>query len=126
MLSNGTLQRNPQAMTLGLTYTPVPMVGFALEHTQGQSGNNDVAKVALNYRVGIPWEQQLDPDAVRITRTLSGSRNDLVDRNNDIVLEYRKQQVIHLTLPPSITGKEGQSIPLNYQVNARHGLQRID
>ncbi|EAT7143720.1 inverse autotransporter beta domain-containing protein, partial [Salmonella enterica subsp. enterica serovar Enteritidis] len=36
---------------------------------------------------------QLDPDAVGALRSLAGSRYDLTDRNNDIILEYRKQEV---------------------------------
>ncbi|EAT8162262.1 TPA_asm: adenylate cyclase, partial [Salmonella enterica] len=45
------------------------------------------------YRIGDSLRSQLDPDAVGALRSLAGSRYDLTDRNNDIILEYRKQEV---------------------------------
>lgn len=36
-------------------------------------------------------QKQLDPNEVAARRSLAGSRYDLVDRNNNIVLEYRKK-----------------------------------
>ncbi len=36
---------------------------------------------------------------------LAGSRYDLVERNNNIVLEYRKSEVIRIALPERIEGK---------------------
>ncbi|EDE2417199.1 adenylate cyclase, partial [Salmonella enterica subsp. enterica serovar Enteritidis] len=43
--------------------------------------------------IGDSLRSQLDPDAVGALRSLAGSRYDLTDRNNDIILEYRKQEV---------------------------------
>ncbi|QKX44088.1 inverse autotransporter beta domain-containing protein [Escherichia coli] len=37
-------------------------------------------------------QKQLDPNEVAARRSLAGSRYDLVDRNNNIVLEYRKKR----------------------------------
>ncbi|VTR48620.1 Invasin [Serratia fonticola] len=53
----------------------------------------------LNYRLGESWQAQIDPSAVAASRTLAGSRYDLVERNNQIVLEYQKQTLIQLALP---------------------------
>lgn len=36
-------------------------------------------------------QKQLDPNEVAARRSLAGSRYELVDRNNNIVLEYRKK-----------------------------------
>lgn len=41
---------------------------------------------------------------------LAGSRYDLVERNNNIVLEYRKSEVIRIALPERIEGKGGQTV----------------
>ncbi|CNH77589.1 putative adhesin [Yersinia mollaretii] len=120
-------QKNPSALTASVSYTPFPLVNLALEHTIGNSGKNKTGvNLAVNYEINTPWQKQIDPAAVQTTRTLAGSRMDLVDRNNNIVLEYRKQQVVTLNLPAKVSGKEKQVLPINYTFNARHGLDRIE
>ncbi len=120
-------QKNPSALTASVSYTPFPLVNLALEHTIGNSGKNKTGvNLAVNYEINTPWQKQIDPAAVKATRTLAGSRMDLVDRNNNIVLEYRKQQVVTLNLPAKVSGKEKQVLPINYTFNARHGLDRIE
>ncbi|WP_392432283.1 Ig-like domain-containing protein [Yersinia sp. HM-2024] len=120
-------QKNPSALTAGVSYTPIPLVSLGLDHTIGNGGKTKTGvNVAVNYEINTPWQQQIDPTAVQATRTLAGSRMDLVDRNNNIVLEYRKQQVVTLNLPDKISGKETQVLPVNYTFNARHGLDRIE
>ncbi|MGE4802845.1 Ig-like domain-containing protein [Yersinia hibernica] len=120
-------QKNPSAFTAGVSYTPIPLVSLGLDHTMGNGGKNKTGlNLAVNYEINTPWHKQIDPAAVQTTRTLAGSRMDLVDRNNNIVLEYRKQQVVTLNLPEKISGKEKQLLPINYTANARHGLDRIE
>ncbi|HEN3480611.1 TPA: Ig-like domain-containing protein [Yersinia enterocolitica] len=120
-------QKNPSALTAGISYTPIPLVSLGLDHTFGHGGKKKTGmNVAVNYEINTPWQQQIDPAAVQATRTLAGSRMDLVDRNNNIVLEYRKQQVVTLNLPEKVSGKEKQVVPINYTFNARHGLDRIE
>lgn len=120
-------QKNPSALTGSVSYTPFPLLNLALEHTIGNSGKNKTGvNLAVNYEINTPWQKQIDPAAVKATRTLAGSRMDLVDRNNNIVLEYRKQQVVTLNLPAKVSGKEKQVLPINYTFNARHGLDRIE
>ncbi|CRY09052.1 putative adhesin [Yersinia enterocolitica] len=120
-------QKNPSALTAGVSYTPIPLVSLGLDHTIGNGGKKKTGvNVAVNYEINTPWQQQIDPAAVQTTRTLAGRRMDLVDRNNNIVLEYRKQQVVTLNLPEKVSGKEKQVVPINYTFNARHGLDRIE
>ncbi|WP_227728608.1 Ig-like domain-containing protein [Yersinia proxima] len=120
-------QKNPSALTAGVSYTPIPLVSLGLDHTIGNGGKNKTGfNFGVNYEINTPWQKQIDPAAVQATRTLAGSRMDLVDRNNNIVLEYRKQQVVTLNLPDNISGKETQILPINYTFNARHGLDRIE
>ncbi len=120
-------QKNPSALTASVSYTPFPLVSMALDHTIGQGGKNKTGlNLAVNYEINTPWKKQIDPASVQAARTLAGSRMDLVDRNNNIVLEYRKQQVVTLNLPDKIRGKEKQVLPISYTANARHGLDRIE
>lgn len=84
-------QKDPYAVTLGLNYTPVPLVTMGLNQKMGKSGENDTqVNLALTWTPGVPLSAQLDPSQVALRRTLQGGRMDLVDRNNNIVLEYRK------------------------------------
>lgn len=87
------LQKDPYAVTFGVDYTPVPLFTIKGEHKQGQDAHK-MAKVELtmNYRLGVPLKDQLDPNMVQVARSLKGSRYDLVDRNNYIVLEYKEKK----------------------------------
>lgn len=120
-------QRDPHAITAGVNYTPVPLLTFNAEYRQGQSGQNDARLgVEMRYQLGGPWRQQLDPGAVSALRSLAGSRHDLVERNNNIVLEYRKKEVIRLHTTETVTGHAGEKKSLGVLINSKYGLARID
>ncbi|MGK3141069.1 inverse autotransporter beta domain-containing protein [Pantoea sp. C2G6] len=120
-------QRDPHAITAGLSYTPVPLITLAGEQRQGQSGQSDTrVMVNMNYQLGVPWRSQMDPAAVAAMRSLTGSRYDLVERNNNIVLEYRRKEVIKLHTVDLITGKAGEQKSLGVSVTTTYGLSRID
>jgi len=120
-------QKDPHAITAGINYTPVPLITLGGEQRQGQSGQNDTRfTVNMNYQLGVPWRRQVDPAAVAAMRSLAGSRYDLVERNNNIVLEYRKKEVIRLHTVDLITGKAGEQKSLGVSVTSTYGLARID
>jgi adhesin/invasin len=88
------LQSNPSAVTTGISYTPVPLVSMAVNYRQGQGSMNDTQfQVNLRYDFGHDWRYQLNPENVDTLRTLAGSRYDLVERNNQIILQYKKKDV---------------------------------
>ncbi|EMM4085886.1 Ig-like domain-containing protein [Shigella flexneri] len=120
-------QKNPHAVTLGLDYTPVPLLTFGVNQKFGKGGEDDFqVNMAMTWTPGVPLRDQLDPSAVAARRTLMGGRQELVDRNNNIVLEYRKQDIISLSLPPEITGDEKTDHPVTAKVTAKHGLDHIE
>ena len=120
-------QKNPHAITAGVNYTPVPLITLGAEQRQGQSGINDTRiTLDMNYQLGVPWHSQLNPDAVAAMRSLIGSRYDLVERNNNIVLEYRKKEALQLHTADLITGKAGEQKSLQVSVTSTYGLSRID
>ncbi|HGN9372229.1 TPA: inverse autotransporter beta domain-containing protein [Citrobacter pasteurii] len=120
-------QKNPHAITAGVNYTPVPLISLGAEQRQGESGKNDTRlTLDMNYQLGVPWRSQLNPDAVAAMRSLIGSRYDLVERNNNIVLEYRKKEVLRLHTADLITGKAGEQKSLQVSVTSTYGLSRID
>ncbi|EFF9680569.1 hypothetical protein GLR44_09360 [Escherichia coli] len=120
-------QKDPHAISAEVTYTPVPLLTLSAGHKQGKSGENDTRfGLEVNYRIGEPLEKQLDTDSIRERRVLAGSRYDLVERNNNIVLEYRKSEVIRIALPERIEGKGGQTLSLGLVVSkATHGLKNV-
>ncbi|WP_394776183.1 inverse autotransporter beta domain-containing protein [Escherichia coli] len=120
-------QKDPHAISAEVTYTPVPLLTLSAGHKQGKSGENDTRfGLEVNYRIGEPLAKQLDTDSIRERRILAGSRYDLVERNNNIVLEYRKSEVIRIALPERIEGKGGQTLSLGLVVSkATHGLKNV-
>ncbi|WP_319931183.1 inverse autotransporter beta domain-containing protein [Xenorhabdus santafensis] len=126
LLSEKQRQKNPAAFTFGINYTPIPLVTLGLDRRQSASGGGDILfNLGLNYEIGTPWSKQVDPDAVAFRRTLQGGRYDLVDRNNQIVLEYRKKNLIRLMMETRISGRGGAVIPLNVTVSSKNGLKEI-
>lgn len=86
------LQSNPSAVTLGLNYTPVPLVTVGTNYRRGQDDLDDVQfQVDVHYDFGHDWRYQMSPENVALERSLEGSRTDLVERNNQIVMQYRKK-----------------------------------
>lgn len=68
-------------------------------------------------------QKQLDPNEVAARRSLAGSRFDLVDRNNNIVLEYRKKELVRLTLIDPVTGKSGEVKSLVSSLQTKYALK---
>lgn|GEM_PF-6905489 len=68
-------------MTLGVDYTPVPLVTIGAGYKQGNSDQNEVtANISFDYPIGTPLSKQRDASAVADMCTLAGSRMDFVDR----------------------------------------------
>ncbi|MGP2408196.1 YrIlm family inverse autotransporter adhesin [Yersinia sp. 2553 StPb PI] len=120
-------QKNPHSITAGVNYTPIPLVTIGAEHRVGKGGQNDSnINVQFNYRLGETWQSHIDPSAVAASRTLAGSRYDLVERNNYIMLDYQKQNLVRLALPESLAGDPLSLHTITAQVTATHGLKHID
>ncbi|WP_447884865.1 inverse autotransporter beta domain-containing protein, partial [Serratia fonticola] len=119
--------RNPAALTAGLSYTPFPLLSLGVERRQGTtSGEGDTRfNLGLNYDINGSWSRQIDPDAVNDKRTLAGARYDLIERNNEIVLEYRKQELIRLKVDSLVSGESGQTKDINLNINAKYGVGSV-
>ncbi|QLR76545.1 intimin-like inverse autotransporter SinH [Citrobacter freundii] len=99
LFGTDNLQKNPHAVTVGLNYTPVPMVTLGADYKAGTGDNNDLnVNATVTYQLGTPLAAQLDPENVKIQHSLMGSRTDFVDRNNFIILEYREKDPLDVTL----------------------------
>lgn len=117
-------QSNPHAITAGLNYTPFPLMTFSAEQRQGKQGENDTRfAVDFTWLPGSAMQKQLDSNEVAARRSLAGSRYDLVDRNNNIVLEYRKKELVRLTLTDPVTGKSGEVKSLVSSLQTKYALK---
>ncbi|OKP03456.1 inverse autotransporter beta domain-containing protein [Xenorhabdus eapokensis] len=130
LFNRDSKQKNPSLGRVGLNYTPIPLVTMGVDYKYGGSGHSETLFQAnLNYRFGIPIGDQFSPASVASMRTLAGSRYDLVERNNHIVLDYRKKsQELQLMLPENvIVGYSLQKWPTPIQVaaNEKSRVKRI-
>ncbi|SET55913.1 inverse autotransporter beta domain-containing protein [Thorsellia anophelis] len=117
-------QNDPRAVAIGLNYTPVPLVTIGAEHKMGEHGLDESSiNLSFNIALGKSFEAQIDPDEVKNQRSLIGSRYDLVNRNNLIVLE-RKTNKFLISLPSMISGKGGQIVPLD--MSSSDGIVRYE
>ncbi|MFI0610690.1 Ig-like domain-containing protein [Escherichia coli] len=117
-------QSNPHAITAGLNYTPFPLMTFSAEQRQGKQGENDTRfAVDFTWQPGSAMQKQLDPNEIAARRSLAGSRYELVDRNNNIVLEYRKKELVRLTLTDPVTGKSGEVKSLVSSLQTKYALK---
>ncbi|MDF0604049.1 inverse autotransporter beta domain-containing protein [Neisseriaceae bacterium TC5R-5] len=121
-------QKDPSAYTIGLSYTPFPLLVLGVDRKAGQDSlKSTQIKLEVNYALGVPWAKQVNPAAVAAKRSLAGGRYDLVERNNQIVLKYRKQAQVFLTLPAKAEGLAGQVLNLAGTATASNGgIARIE
>lgn len=125
LIDKDNRQHNPSAVTAGLSYTPVPLVTAGVDYRTGTGGQDETQfSLKLRYQPGTPWRDQINPDAVRAVRSLAGSRLDLVERNNTIVLDYRKQELLKLALPKALQGTAGDSLTVSATVTSKYPVSR--
>ncbi|WP_319928699.1 inverse autotransporter beta domain-containing protein [Xenorhabdus santafensis] len=109
LFNRNTRQKNPSLGKIGLTYTPIPLMTVGIDYKYGSGGHSEALFQAnINYRFGVPFSAQISPGYVASMRTLAGSRYDLVERNNNIVLDYRKIPELKVTLPDTLNGYSSQ------------------
>lgn len=127
LFNSGTGYRNPVAVTMGLNYTPVPLVTLTAQHKQGESGvTQENLGLKLNYRFGVPLKKQLSASQVAATSSLRGSRYDSVDRSNLPVMEYRQRKTLSVFLAtPPWELHSGETVQLKLQVRASHRIRQI-
>lgn len=126
LINDEERQRNPRAVTAGVDYTPFPFMTIGSEYRKSGGKSDMQVNLQFKWTPGISLAEQFSPDAVAAGKTLAGSRLELVERNNNIVLEYKKQELIKLALPEYVEGVEGSVQTLNVRVTSKYGLDRID
>ncbi|MEW7315241.1 YchO/YchP family invasin [Buttiauxella gaviniae] len=127
LFDNGNGYRNPVAVTMGLNYTPIPLLTLTAQHKQGESGvSQDNLGLKVNYRFGVPVEKQLSAAEVATTSSLRGSRYDNVERDSLPVMEYRARKTLSVFLAtPPWELHSGETVGLKLQIHATHGIRNI-
>ncbi|MEM0552801.1 inverse autotransporter beta domain-containing protein [Aeromonas sp. SER] len=117
---------NPSAFSYGLEYTPFSLLTFGVGQKHSGSTHDTSVSMDLNLRLGVPLSKQLDGASVGQSRTLMGSRYDLVERNNTIVMDYRKQTLVTVALQASGNPVAGGVMTVTPTVVAKYGLDRVN
>lgn len=127
LFDSGSGYRNPVAVTMGLNYTPIPLLTLTAQHKQGESGESlDNLGLKVNYRFGVPIEKQLSSAEVATTSSLRGSRYDNVERDSLPVVEYRQRKTLSAFLAtPPWELHPGETVALKLQIRASHGVRSI-
>ncbi|HCR3333872.1 TPA: inverse autotransporter beta domain-containing protein, partial [Morganella morganii] len=124
--SVSSLKSSPARTTLGVSYTPFPLITLRGDMARGDAADNRIG-LEMNYRLGVSLDDQLDPGKVDLMRNLAGSRYDFVDRNYDIVMQYRKQDLIVISLPAAMTAEAAETRAVTLTVNkAKYGVKSVD
>ncbi|TGB76208.1 intimin-like inverse autotransporter SinH [Escherichia sp. E4702] len=99
LFGTDNLEKDPYAVTLGVSYQPVPLLTVGTDYKAGTGDNSDLSvNATINYQFGVPLKDQLNSDNVKVAHSLMGSRHDFVERNNFIVLEYKEKDPLDVTL----------------------------
>jgi hypothetical protein len=124
----GELQKNPELFSIGVNYTPVPMLGVSAVKTFNTRGGGNELSMAVNlsWQLGVPLKDQLDAGRVGQRRTLKGARYDLVDRNNVIVLEYQKDRLFNIGQHKAVSATENTVVPLALNITAKYPVSGIN
>ncbi|WP_196584936.1 inverse autotransporter beta domain-containing protein [Aliivibrio fischeri] len=118
-VSNGDSPiKNPYQLDATINYQPIPLLTFSSGYSYEKGGKQGMVFGGnFIYRFGVPISKQLDPNQVYSGEFLNINLFDIVERENNVRLEYRKKK---LDLDLEITFKkssydllEGQSIELS-------------
>ena len=119
-------QKNPMAATVGVNWSPFPLLALNVEHRIGNNGANETgAKIAFNWLLGRSLEQHLDTSVIEANRHIPNNRYDFVNRNNNIVLEYQKKTLISLSLPKVIQGVTGEERSIIRNLTTKYPIEKI-
>ena len=122
LLGSKKLERNPYAGTVGLEWQPVPLFKVGVDHREAKGNQSDTQfKVGLEWKLGATLDEMLNAGKVAGSRQLQGMRHDLVERNNNIVLEYKEKQRSASVEHAPLQGMSGDVITLNPVVSLSNG-----
>ncbi|UUR73854.1 inverse autotransporter beta domain-containing protein [Enterobacter asburiae] len=120
-------QKNAYAVTTGINWTPFPLMTLGIDQRTGKGQMSETSvNLQLTWRPDKSWQSQIHPDGAGEMRKLSENRHSIVDRNNNIVLEYRKQELISMKMSQeSIRGEPGSVHNVAVLVNSKYPTESV-
>ncbi|MFB2862501.1 inverse autotransporter beta domain-containing protein [Aeromonas sp. MdU4] len=120
LLGADQLERDPHAITAGLHYNPFPLLKMNVEQVEASGRQHDTRfTLGLEWKLGATLSDMLNPS--RVDKSVAGMRHDLVERNNDMVLEYRDKVLLKASFNDLYSAAEGQALTLT--LNIQHSRQ---
>ncbi|OHY91270.1 hypothetical protein BJD16_04820 [Aeromonas sobria] len=117
------LSENPHAIIAGLEYSPFPLLKMKVGQSFGNDRNNTTAGIGFEWRLGASLDEMLKTS--KPNKSLAGMRYDLVERNNNIVLEYREAQELKVEIPSKTVLAELSSLQLNAQITGTSQIAKV-
>lgn len=126
ILGNGKLTSDPYSTSAALVYKPVPLIEVKAGYKDAYDAGSE-ANVNLNfkYSFGTPLSEQLDPSKVT-GQTNKQNRTDFVDRNYNIVMEYREQKSRIKIQATPVKGMSGGTVFLSPSVESRYPVTKYE
>lgn len=119
-------QKDPYALGVGVNFQPIPLITLNADYKKGKDSKSETTVGAsLTYKIGVPLGKQFSPSEVGATRSLMGSRYDFVKRNNNIVLEYKKQDLLSISMSSQVAGYGGQVKSLEVKTTSKYPLKDV-
>ncbi len=90
---NDYLNGGTKVWSAGFEWTPVPLFSVGLDQRYASEQLETKVGLTFNYYFDMPLEDQLRSEIVADLRTVEGSRHEFVNRQYDMLLEYRLKKV---------------------------------
>ena len=93
IFGDGNLERDPTGYSIGIKWQPIPMMTFNAEHEQIQGGDSQLTVGAnLTWSFDRDLSSQINPQRATALRPLALARKDFVQREYNIVLDYKTKE----------------------------------
>ncbi|WP_211080520.1 inverse autotransporter beta domain-containing protein [Enterobacteriaceae endosymbiont of Donacia clavipes] len=117
---------SPSILSFGIDYNPIPSLTFSLKRIENFLGeNNTQFGIRLNLIFNYSLSNQIDREFSNIFSSVNDHKYDFVNRNNNIILEYREEFLIKIFAKKKIVGYPGSKIPLDIQVKTVSELKNL-
>ncbi|WP_415761002.1 ZirU family protein [Pseudomonas sp. CP4] len=89
----GQLEKDPKGYSIGAKWQPIPLVGFTAEHQKIHGGDGQwQVGASFTWTFDRELQSQLNPDNATALKPLSEARKDFVQREYNVVLDYKQKE----------------------------------
>lgn len=97
VFNKDTLEKDPKIWSYGLEYAPIPLVTTSVAQKHSEQGQSDTeVGLFFTYDFSKSWDAMTSLDMPNREKSIMDSRFDFVDRENKIILNYRKIPVMEI------------------------------